>query len=149
MEDFMQISTQFEQSENLVQKLPYRFFVVVGVLIWFLATVVLRLWGHTFFIVENPLSMGGVFLLVLIGLPVFTHQLFQWKKVLPHQRRDAAICLVIPGMLLDVPTTYFFAQVYPNMLPSADGAFGAWLLWGYALVLITGLMTGRPSREIA
>jgi Family of unknown function (DUF5367) len=149
MEKSMQTSSQFNMVENRNQRTPYIFFFWMSFLIWVIATVIMRLWGHTFFIAENNVSMGGSFLFSLLCLPPIAYGLFQWKKVQPNQRRDAAICLAIPGMLLDVVTTYFFAQVYPNVLPSADGAYGAWLLWGYALVLITGFITGQTSKSPA
>ncbi|NEQ27824.1 MAG: DUF5367 domain-containing protein [Microcoleus sp. SIO2G3] len=107
--------------------------------------LVLRLWGQYFFIPESSLSMGGMFLLSIVFLPLLVYGLLQ--KVQPQQRIEAAIWLTIPSMLLDVMTTYFFAQAIPNVSPLADGAFGAWLLWGYAIVLSTGLVASR-SRSL-
>lgn len=133
-------------TENQGRSLSYGFFFLVSFLVWLVATILMRLWGHQFFVPGNNLSMGSSFLFSLLFLPILTTVLFDWKQVQPHQRRDAAICLAIPGMLLDVVTTYFFAQVYPNVLPTADGPYGAWLLWGYALILTTGLITG--SRKL-
>lgn len=129
------------------QQISYGFFYCISFLIWLTATIVMRLWGHTFFIPNSTLSMVSSFLFSLTFLPLLVYVIFQWKKVPPHQHQEAVICLAIPGMLLDVVTTYFFAQVFPNILPSADGAFGAWLLWGYAIVLITGLITSRSHRS--
>ena len=146
MKESMQTSTEFGMAESSKQQTSYGFFFLMSCLVWLIATVIMRLWGHTFFIVESNLSMGGSFLFSLLCLPPLAYGLFQWQKVQPNQRRDAAICLAIPGMLLDVLTTFFFAQVYPNLLPTADGAYGAWLLWGYALVLITGFITGQTRK---
>lgn len=142
----MQTLTQFNLTESRSQLVSYRFFCFMSVLVWLIATVVMRLWGHTFFIAENNLSMGGSFLFSLLFLPSLTYGLLRWQRVHSAQRRDAVICLAIPGMLLDVVTTYFFTQVYPNVLPTADGAFGAWLLWGYALALLTGFITGQKGK---
>lgn len=143
----MQTATQLSMTENRSQSLSYRFFFFMSFLVWLVATAILRLWGHTFFIPENNLSMGISFLFSLLFLPLLAYTLFRWQQVQPDQRRDAAICLAIPGMLLDAVATYFFTQLFPNMLPAADGAFGAWLLWGYALVLITGFITGQNSKS--
>lgn len=143
----MQTATQLSMAENRSQSISYKFFLFVSFLVWLVATVIMRLWGHRFFIPENNLSMGSSFLFSLLFLPLLAYTLFRWQQVQPHQRRDAAICLAIPGMLLDTVATYFFAQVFPNVSPAADGAFGAWLLWGYALVLITGLITGQKSKS--
>lgn len=145
----MATSTQFNPTASRNQPVAYGFFLGMSVLVWLIATLVMRLWGHTFFIAENNLSMGASFLFSVLCLPLFVYGLFRWQKVQPDQRRTAALCLAIPGMLLDVVTTYWFAQVYPNVSPTADGAYGAWLLWGYALVLLTGLMTGQNHKSPA
>ena len=142
MEETMQTTTKDMMIRNDTQ-ISYGFFFGMSFLIWLAATVVLRLWGHTFFIPGSNLSMVSSFLFSLTFLPLLVYAIFRWKKVPMNQRLEAAVCLAIPGMLLDVVTTYFFAQAFPNVLPTADGAFGAWLLWGYAIVLLTGLITSR------
>lgn len=143
MEAMMQATTKGVMTESRDRRISYGFFFCMSFLIWLTASVVLRLWGHTFFIPDSNLSMVSSFLFSLTCLPLLVYAIFQLKKVPPHQRQEAAICLAIPGMLLDVVTTYFFAQAFPNVLPTADGAFGAWLLWGYAIVLVTGLIASR------
>lgn len=142
----MQAATQEMMTDSRNKRISYGFFFGMSFLIWLMATGVLRLWGHTFFIPNSNLSMVSSFLFSLVGLPLLVYAIFQWKRVPLHQRQEAAICLAIPGMLLDVVTTYCFAQAFPNILPTADGAFGAWLLWGYAIVLMTGLIASRSSK---
>jgi hypothetical protein len=130
-------------------RISYGFFFGMSFLIWLTATMGLRLWGHTFFIPDSTLSMVSSFLFSVTFLPLLVYVIFRWQKVLPQQRLEAAVCLAIPGMLLDVVTTYFFTQAFPNVLPTADGAFGAWLLWGYAIVLLTGLIAhSRTSQAL-
>jgi hypothetical protein len=146
MEETMQAATKVVTTESRDRRISYGFFFCMSFLIWLIATVVMRLWGHTFFITNSNLSMISSFLFSLTCLPLLVYAIFQWKKVPPHQRQEAAICLAIPGMLLDVVTTYCFAQAFPNVMPTADGAFGAWLLWGYAIVLATGLITSRSNK---
>lgn len=135
----MQTATKLNKVENSNPPFAYRFFLLISFLVWLLATLVMRLWGHSFFIPHNNLSMIASFLFSLVCLPPLVYVLFQSKKLQPDQRQAAAVCLAIPGMLLDALTTYFFPQVFPNLLPTAVGPFGAWLFWGYAIVLITGL----------
>lgn len=142
----MQTSTQSDRPENLNQPVSYAFFLFASFAVWLIATLLMRFWGQNLFIVDSYVSMGGSFLFSLLCLPAFVYGLFRWQNVHPAQRREAAICLAIPGMLLDVVTTYFFDQVLPNISVTANGAFGAWLLWGYGLVLITGLITGQKSQ---
>ncbi|NJK27355.1 MAG: DUF5367 domain-containing protein [Coleofasciculaceae cyanobacterium SM2_3_26] len=126
---------------------PYGFFCWASLLIWAIATVILRLWGHLFFIADNPWSVEGSFLFSLLCLPTLTYGLFRWQRVQPDRQGDAAICLALPGMLLDAVATYFFASLFPNLSPNAVSAFGAWLLWGYALILVTGLVAGHPRKS--
>ena len=141
----MQTATKLNIAENPNQPFAYGFFFLVSFLVWLFATGVMRLWGQSFFIPHSNLSMIASFLFSLICLPPLAYGLFQATKLQPDQYQVAAICLAIPGMLLDVVTTYFFSQVYPNILPAADGPYGAWLLWGYAIVLITGLAASQWS----
>lgn len=143
----MNTGTQLVMPENRDRQISYGFFVFLGVVIWAIITLIMRLWGHTFFIVESNLSMGASFLFSLLFLPLLVYSLFRWQKVQPHQRMTVTVCLAIPSMLLDVVTAYFFAQVYPNVLPSADGAYGAWLLWGYAIVLLTGAIASQNDKS--
>lgn len=105
----MQSATKEMTTDSRNGRISYRFFFGMSFLIWLMATGVLRLWGHTFFIPDNNLSMVSSFLFSLIGLPLLVYAIFRWKKVPPHQRQEAAICLAIPGMLLDIVTTYCFA----------------------------------------
>ncbi|MFN5515398.1 MAG: DUF5367 family protein [Cyanobacteriota bacterium] len=43
-------------------------------------------------------------------------------------------------------TTYFFTQAFPHVLPTADDAFGAWLLWGYAIVAVHHSLSSRSIK---
>lgn len=143
MKEGMMESRDRTSTNSAVHQISYGFFFGMSFLIWLSATLVLRLWGHTFFIPDNNWSMVSSFLFSLTCLPLLVYAISRWKQVPPHQRIEAAVCLAIPGMLLDVVTTYFFTQAFPNVLPTADGVFGAWLLWGYAIVLLTGLITSH------
>lgn len=138
----MQSLTKSVTPESRNKQISPGFFIFLSFLIWLIATLILRLWGHTFFI-QGDLIMSVNFLWSLFFLPLMVYGIFQWQNVPPQQRKDVAIYLAVPGMLLDVLTTYFFPQVFPNMLPLVDGPFGAWLLWGYAIVLVTGVITSR------
>ncbi len=125
------------------KKISYGFFLFMSFMIWLIATLIIRFWGEIFFIPDNNLSMLTNFLFSLFFLPPLAYSLFNWQNVEPFQRKDAAICLAIPGMLFDALSTYFFPWFFPNLPDGANGVFGAWLLWGYAIVLITGLLTSQ------
>ncbi|MBD2090044.1 DUF5367 domain-containing protein [Microcoleus sp. FACHB-1515] len=137
----METATVTHDAISRPKQIRYGFFCAMGVLVWLSATLVLRLWGQYFFIPESRLSMGGMFLFSIAFLPPLIY--FFLQKVQPQQQLEALLWLSIPSMLLDVDTTYFFAQAFPNLSPAAVGAFAAWLLWSYAIVLITGLAMSR------
>lgn len=142
----MQNATRSNPTKTRTQPI-FSEFLLAGVLVWLEATVVIRLWGHKFFIPESNLSMGGTFLFSLLFLPLLVYALFRWKQIPPHQCSTAAICLAAPGLLLDVVFVYFFRQFFPNMPATADGAVGSCLLWGYALVLVTGLVMSQGKSQ--
>ncbi len=137
----MQTTTSINPTIGNSKQIPYGFFGGMSVLVWLSATLALRLWGQYFFIPESRLSMVGMFSGSIALLPPLIYFLLQ--KVQPQQQLEALLWLTIPSMLLDVDTIYFFAQAFPNLSPAANGAFGAWLVWSYAIVLITGLATSR------
>lgn len=127
--------------------ISYGFFCIASVLIWFIATVVLRFWGALFFIPNNHFMMSGSFLLALLLLPVLVSSIFRWQRVQPHQRLEASLWLAIPAMFLDVLATYFFPFCFPNLPATANGAFGAWLLWGYGIILMTGFVSSKVQES--
>lgn len=61
-------------------RISYGFFFGMSFLIWLAATVVLRLWGHTFFIPDSTLSMVSSFLFSVAFLPLLVYVIFRWKK---------------------------------------------------------------------
>lgn len=125
------------------KQISYGFFLFMSFMIWLVATLIIRFWGEIFFIPDSNVSMIASFLFSVFFLPPLAYSLFVWQNIEPMQRKDAAICLAIPGMLLDALTNYFFPYFFPNLPDAANGAFGAWLLWGYAIVLITGIFTSQ------
>ena len=139
----MQTASTKVNTAGFDKQVSYRFFFFTSFLVWLIATLVFRFWGQIFFLPDSNLSMIASFLFSLFFLPGLAYSLFIWQNVEPFRRKDAAICLAIPGMLLDVLVTYFFPYFFPNMSYQANGAFGAWLLWGYAIVLMTGIFTSQ------
>lgn len=67
---------------------------------------------------------------------------FRWRSIEGVERREGAVLLVVPGMLVDAFSTALFSVVYPNMSLAAAGLFGGLLLLAYATVLIAGLLSG-------
>ncbi|MBC8151810.1 MAG: DUF5367 domain-containing protein [Bacteroidetes bacterium] len=127
---------------------PYTaFFAITGVIVWAVATLALRLWGHYILILGNtPLTIGAF--VGVAGLMIALMQgLYRAKAVPAGGRLTAAVVFALPGMVLDAGTVFFFSDVFPNMRPDADALFAAWLFWGYSIVLLTGIvLPGKPQQ---
>lgn len=120
----------------------------LGFVLWAIVTGALRFFGQEFFhpgetgiymlLVASPIVMGGLTVLAL--------RLLHEAKI---DRCEAAVALALPGMALDIYALNMFANVFPNLDASLDGAFGAIKLIGYTAMLVVGLVTTRiaPSDE--
>jgi len=122
-----------------------RRYLLLGFLVWLVATVVLRLVGQLFF--ATPLALVLTFVItgavLLLALPI----LFVRAHMNPVQRMRVVLSLALPGMVLDSVSVTFVATVFPNMPATAHAAFTGCLLWAYSLVLFSGLvpLPGRSS----
>lgn len=126
-----------------------RFFFAWGFLIWLAATVVFRLFGQFVLVPGDELRLAVVYLLTVPGIAAFMHLLYASKGLDGRDCLLAAACAVLPGMLLDVLAFAFFGVFYPNMQLAAAPYFGAFLLWAYVLVLLTGLFRyGQAGRDL-
>lgn len=115
-----------------------------GFVVWLLVTLIMRLDGQYFFQPDNGALMSLVFVAMLIAMPLLAVAIFRWRRVPVAQRPAVALAIAVPGMLLDVLTTYFFQQVFPNLNAAGAGAWGACLLFSYALFLVPALF-GRKE----
>ncbi len=122
------------------------FFFGVGFSVWLLATIVFRLGGQHFFLHEQPLVLVLLWLATIVAMLALATFLFRWRGLQRAQRFEAAVLMVISGMVLDAFITEGFAQVFPNLPASAAGSFGAWLLMAYASVLLAAFLpAGEPD----
>lgn len=120
---------------------PYaRNALLLGLLIWLLATVLFRLSGHVFFLHENPFVMGGLYLGVVPLLVAVAWGFMRFHRLTDAAAVVAAAYMVLPGMLLDTFFILWFAHLMPNLPATADAAFGSWLMWAYASVLAGGML---------
>lgn len=116
-------------------------FAAFGVGLWFVATLAFRLVGQAFFRPDAPGATLAVVLAASAALLALSWALL--RRVPDPERPRAALALALPGQLLDVLSTLFFARVFPNLDPAMDGAFGALMLWGYALLMLPALARPR------
>jgi hypothetical protein len=117
------------------------FFLIAGVVVWAVATVLLRFVGQYLLIPGNTLLTIAAFVGVAMLMVFLTNVLYRMKHIRGSDKLLAATLFALPGMVLDAGTVFFFADVYPNMLPEADFLLAAWLFWGYSVVLLTGLIS--------
>lgn len=115
------------------------FFPAWGFLLWLLATIVMRVVGHHVLDHEQPIITTLLFLATIPLIAVATVPVYDWRRINLQDRPTAAILMALPGLLIDVPVLLLFSTIYPNLV-DAGVLFGAWLLWAYGLVLISGLL---------
>ncbi|RYC69407.1 DUF5367 family protein [Spirosoma sordidisoli] len=132
---------------------PFRsFFLGAGVVVWAVATLLLRFVGQYLLVPGNtPLTIAA-FVGVAIGMVLLMNILYRTRHVRESEKLLAATLFALPGMLFDAGTLFFFTDVFPNMpasavRPEADSLFAAWLFCGYSFIILSGLITIRkPNR---
>ena len=123
-----------------------RFFLFYGFTLWLVATAAFRVVGHYFLQPGGERLTLTMWVLSIPLLALLTYPLYKWKKLDRIERRRAAIYIALPGQLLDAFTTLFFPTVFPNMSPAVGNYFGALMLWGYAVIIMTGFIGRAESR---
>jgi branched-subunit amino acid transport protein AzlD len=114
--------------------------VGIGVAVWVLGTVVLRLVGH---LLLPPAEPGRVTLVFAATVPVMAMLAFAVYSLLdvdPERRLTAATLLVLPGMVFDAAVVTAFTTVFPNMATGTGSTFGGLMLLAYASILVTGVV---------
>lgn len=124
-----------------------RVFLLLGFAVWLAATVAFRLAGQYVLDPSAPVVVGGLFVAVVPAMVGLAVALYRWRGVTGATRLQAAIALVLPGMLLDSLAVVWFGTVFPNMLPGAAKYFGGMLPFAYASVLLSGFVPARRENE--
>lgn len=119
---------------------------IVGFLVWLSATVLFRVAGHYFFIVDNALVMAVLYLILIPALGIISTSVFNKFKLGNLESIKAATIMVLPGMILDTLCIQLFEKLFPNMPEIHSKTFASWLMFAYAIVLIFGLL--RKNKRI-
>jgi hypothetical protein len=86
--------------------------------------------------------VAAVFVSAIPLMASVTYPVYRWLGI-PHALRGSAAALMsVPGMFLDVLLVLSAESVLPAMGEGAVINFGALLLFGYAIVLLTGFVPG-------
>lgn len=141
----MQTAPQVTLTETSARSLSYPTLGAIGILVWLAGTLLMRFAGQYFFFPTNSFSMIECFLLMLLVMPSVMVGIFRWQGIKPAQAYEATMVLVIPSMLMDAVVSFCFPQIFPNVEPLVEGPFAAWLFWGYAICLGTGLVMGKQK----
>ena len=124
-----------------------RLYILLGFVLWLAATILLRLLGQIFF--ATPLATILTFLVTGVLLVLALLHLFVRGHMNPVMRMQTALSLALPGMLLDILSVTFVAQVFPNIPTAAHAAFAGCLLWVYSLALLTALLPWPTTSSLA
>ncbi|KAB1196181.1 MULTISPECIES: DUF5367 family protein [Haloferax] len=113
----------------------------IGLAIALVAGLVFRIVGHLVLDPSNPVVVAAIFVLTIPLMWGLAVAVFRWRGLDGVERREGAVLLVVPGMLVDAVSTALFSVVYPNMSLAAAGLFGGLLLLAYATVLVAGFLS--------
>ncbi|MED4533039.1 DUF5367 family protein [Metabacillus fastidiosus] len=116
-----------------------KFFYFFGFILWLIATLIFRIAGH-YILVPNGLILMMTFLVTIPLIIIVTFPLYKLKKVDNDDVMKAAVNIALPGMLLDIISLLNFSTVFPNLSANGSTYFGAWLLFAYSLILMTGFI---------
>lgn len=111
-----------------------------GLIIWFVATIGLRLAGQYLLRPADPL---GTFILFAVSFPLMAwlvRRLCTGVHLPPEQFLAGAVSVALPTLLLDPFSCVFFPVLFPNMAPQVAGVFGGWLLWCCAGAIVGALV---------
>ena len=117
--------------------------VAWGLLVWAAVSVVIRLFGHRLLSPETPRVVALFFVAVVPLMGLVTYPIYHRFDIQASRRPAAAVLMALPGLFLDVILLAFAGIVLPNLSSDAVVNFGAILLFGYAVVLLTGFIPWR------
>lgn len=119
--------------------------LVWGLAVWATVAMFVRVAGHHLLDPAAPLVVIGFFIAVVPLMAVVTYPVYQWFGLQYAIRPVAAGIMSIPGMFLDVALVVGADRVFPAMPTGAVVNLGAVLLFGYAVVLLTGFVPPGPG----
>jgi Family of unknown function (DUF5367) len=120
-------------------------FFLTGLVIWALATLVLRVAGQYLL---HPRQWAGTLLLFATSFPLMALLVrgFCRRFHLPREQwLTGAVWIALPTLLLDPFSSAFFPVVFPNMAPELAGTFGGWMLCCCAGGIAGGLIPGSKN----
>lgn len=117
--------------------------IVWGLLVWAAVAVMIRAVGHRLLAPDAPLVVVAFFVVTVPLMAAVTYPVYHRLGIDAASRPRAAAMMSLPGMFLDVFLVAFAGTILPNLSTGAVVNFGAILLFGYAVVLLTGIIPRR------
>lgn len=100
--------------------------LLLGLLIWLVGTVAIRLTGQHVLHANQSMQTVILYLLSFVLMALLVRRIFRRleRDVWPA----AATLLMLPTLILDPFSCAFFPVIFPNLDPAAAGVFGGWML---------------------
>jgi len=102
--------------------------ILLGLVLWFVATVALRVFGQRIVSDRNGLHVVLLFTISFLAVAFLVRFACIRARLAPEQWPAGAISLLLPTLLLDPFSSAFFPDVFPNMAPEVAGVFGGWMI---------------------
>lgn len=116
-----------------------------GFSVWLVATLIFRIWGNAFFIIENTFLLTGFFIGTIPILFFLMKWVFNRYELTASQRLESAVYMAIPGMICDVACLKFHHLVFPKLTIEQAIVLSAWIIWAYVIVLLIGVMQSKKT----
>lgn len=135
--DFMEALTGGGEYMNMNSGSIMRHAFRIGLLLWLAGTILVRFSGHGLLRPTHTFAtlilFAASFLLIALLIPRLCRRLGLEKELW----FEATALLTLPTLALDPFSCLFFSRVFPNLDPSAAGAFGGWMM-----ICCAGAFTG-------
>jgi hypothetical protein len=121
-----------------------RRFVWIGLAVWLVATLAIRLCGQYVFRSRSAAGWALLFSVTALAIAV---PIFLLARRLPSRDGGlrAIVLIVLPGLLLDTGSVFWFREIFPNLPADAGMPFAALLLWAYGIALLASVWPQKTS----
>lgn len=118
--------------------------VLWGLTVWLAVSLLIWAGGTVLLDPANPLVLGAFVVSVVPLMALVTYPIYWRLEVGYGMRARAAAMMSLPGLFLDAVLVGFAPVLLPALAPDLVVHFGAILLYGYAIVLLTGFVPRGP-----
>lgn len=102
--------------------------LITGLLLWTVGTAGIRLAGQRLLVPGRTLQTIALYAVSFLLMALLIPRICRKMGFDRSNYIQAATLLILPTLLLDPFSCAFFTTIFPNVQPSAAGAFGGWML---------------------